>query len=53
MAVRYGLPDCTECGSCAWICPAHVKLVQRFRAGKQLLRAEKEKQAAKKAQGGK
>ncbi|MGI5173903.1 electron transport complex subunit RsxC [Treponema sp. OMZ 840] len=52
-AKRYGLPDCIECGTCAWICPARIKLVQRFRVGKQLLRAEKEKQAAKSTQGGK
>ncbi|MDR0444051.1 MAG: electron transport complex subunit RsxC [Treponema sp.] len=34
-AVKAGLLDCMECGSCAYICPARIKLVQRFRVGKQ------------------
>jgi electron transport complex protein RnfC len=38
-AVRAGLLDCIECGSCTYMCPARIKLVQRFRIGKQLLRA--------------
>ena len=42
-AVRVGLMDCVECGACSFICPAHIKLVQRFRVGKQLLRAKKAK----------
>ncbi|MDR1216674.1 MAG: electron transport complex subunit RsxC [Treponema sp.] len=37
-AVKNGLMDCMECGSCAYMCPAHIKLVQRFRVGKQRLR---------------
>jgi len=40
-AVRAGLMDCVECGSCSYICPARIKLVQRFRVGKQRLRAMK------------
>jgi electron transport complex protein RnfC len=40
-AVRAGLLDCIECGSCSYICPARIKLVQRFRVGKQRLRAMK------------
>jgi electron transport complex protein RnfC len=40
-AVRAGLMDCVECGSCSYICPAAIKLVQRFRVGKQRLRAIK------------
>jgi electron transport complex protein RnfC len=40
-AVRAGLVDCIECGSCSYICPARIKLVQRFRVGKQRLRAAK------------
>lgn len=39
-AKRYGLMDCVECGTCAYVCPASVKLVQRFRIGKQLVREE-------------
>ncbi|MDR2767928.1 MAG: electron transport complex subunit RsxC [Treponema sp.] len=38
-AVRAGLADCVECGSCSYVCPARIKLVQRFRVGKQRLRA--------------
>jgi electron transport complex protein RnfC len=37
-AVKAGLLDCMECGSCAYMCPARIKLVQRFRVGKQRLR---------------
>jgi electron transport complex protein RnfC len=37
-AVNTGLLDCIECGSCAYVCPARVKLTQRFRTGKQRLR---------------
>lgn len=39
-AKRYGLMDCVECGTCAYVCPANVKLVQRFRIGKMQVRAE-------------
>jgi electron transport complex protein RnfC len=42
-AVKAGLMDCMECGSCSYMCPAKIKLVQRFRVGKQRLRM---KQAA-------
>ena len=45
-AVKAGLMDCMECGSCSYVCPARIKLVQRFRVGKQRLRV---KQAAQKA----
>ena len=45
-AVKAGLMDCMECGSCAYVCPARIKLVQRFRVGKQRLRI---KQSAQKA----
>lgn len=38
-AVRCGLADCVECGSCSYVCPARLKLVQRFRVGKQRLKA--------------
>ncbi len=49
-AKKFGLMDCVECGSCAWVCPAHVKLVQRFRAGKTIVRAEMAKAKAAAAQ---
>jgi electron transport complex protein RnfC len=34
-----GLLDCIECGTCSYVCPARVRLVQRFRVGKMKLRA--------------
>jgi electron transport complex protein RnfC len=37
-AIKAGLMDCVECGSCTYICPARIKLVQRFRVGKQRVR---------------
>jgi Na+-translocating ferredoxin:NAD+ oxidoreductase subunit C len=37
-AVKAGLLDCMECGSCTYNCPARIKLVQRFRVGKQKLK---------------
>jgi electron transport complex protein RnfC len=40
-AVKAGLLDCTECGSCAYICPARIKLVQRFRLGKYKIKNKK------------
>jgi electron transport complex protein RnfC len=40
-AVRAGLMDCFECGACTYVCPARIKLVQRFRVGKLRLRAMK------------
>ncbi|HOC28244.1 MAG TPA: electron transport complex subunit RsxC [Treponemataceae bacterium] len=59
-ATRNGLMDCVECGTCAYVCPAHVKLVQHFRIGKHMVRtkaaakaaAEAKKQAAKAASEG-
>jgi electron transport complex protein RnfC len=47
-AVNIGLLDCIECGSCAYVCPARIKLTQRFRVGKQRLRNHQ--QLAKEAQ---
>ncbi len=40
-AAKIGLLDCIECGSCSYVCPARIQLVQRFRVGKQLLRAQR------------
>jgi electron transport complex protein RnfC len=44
-AEKTGLLDCIECGTCSFVCPAHRQLVQRFRVGKQILRALKQKEA--------
>jgi Na+-translocating ferredoxin:NAD+ oxidoreductase subunit C len=48
-AKRCGLMDCVECGTCAYVCPARIKLVQHFKIGKQLVRAEMAKAAARAA----
>ena len=37
-AQRFGLMDCIECGCCAFVCPANIRLVQRFRLGKNVVR---------------
>jgi electron transport complex protein RnfC len=29
-AIRLGLKDCIACGSCAYVCPAHIPLVHYF-----------------------
>ena len=53
-AVKFGLKDCIECGSCAYVCPAHVRLVHRFKLGKSVVKARAaKKNAAGKAAGGK
>jgi H+/Na+-translocating ferredoxin:NAD+ oxidoreductase subunit C len=41
--------DCMECGSCSFVCPSNIPLVQRFRVAKGLLReqAAREKAARK------
>ncbi|MCA9522434.1 MAG: electron transport complex subunit RsxC, partial [Myxococcales bacterium] len=35
-----GILDCMECGSCSYVCPSNIPLVQRFRVAKALLREE-------------
>ncbi len=47
LADSIGLLDCIECGTCSFVCPAHVQLVQRFRVGKTVLRGIKAAQAKK------
>jgi len=51
-AVQAGLLDCIECGSCSYICPAKIKLTQRFRSGKQQLKNRQQlaKETREKAQ---
>ena len=44
----YHILDCMECGSCSYVCPSNIPLVQRFRVAKALLR-EKQAKARKKA----
>jgi electron transport complex protein RnfC len=48
--LEYHIMDCIECGSCSYVCPSNIPLVQRFRVAKAMLREkqarEKEEQAA-------
>ncbi len=43
MADDYSLMDCFECGSCTYVCPSHIPLVQRFRQAKAILREGRSK----------
>jgi len=36
--------DCVECGSCSYVCPSNIPLVQRFRVAKALLREQQARQ---------
>jgi len=38
MADEYNLMDCFECGSCSYVCPSHIPLVQYFRLAKKMVR---------------
>ena len=38
--------DCMECGSCSYVCPSNIPLVQRFRVAKVLLREQKARENA-------
>ena len=47
-AVALGLMDCVACGSCSYVCPAHIPLVQYFNFAKGEMAARgraKQKQA--------
>ncbi|MBM4062058.1 MAG: electron transport complex subunit RsxC [Planctomycetes bacterium] len=41
MADDFHLMDCFECGSCTFVCPAHIPLVQHFRISKRAVRRAK------------
>ena len=45
--------DCIECGSCNFICPARLPLVQSFRMAKTAIRQEAAKAKAEKETKGK
>ncbi len=47
-AKKFGLMDCIECGCCAFVCPSHIKLVQRVRLGKGIVRKQMAEERAKK-----
>ena len=38
MAEEFNLMDCFECGSCSFVCPSHIPLVQQFRFAKAAVR---------------
>jgi electron transport complex protein RnfC len=38
MAADYHLNDCFECGSCSYVCPSNIPLVQYFRIAKSINR---------------
>ncbi|HEY5656414.1 MAG TPA: electron transport complex subunit RsxC [Myxococcota bacterium] len=38
MAEEFNLMDCFECGSCSFVCPSHIPLVQKFRMAKAAVR---------------
>jgi electron transport complex protein RnfC len=38
MAKENNLMDCFECGSCSFVCPSHIPLVQNFRSAKAAVR---------------
>lgn len=42
----YHIMDCMECGSCSYVCPSNIPLVQRFRVAKGLLREKKAREKA-------
>jgi electron transport complex protein RnfC len=46
---EFGVMNCIECGSCAFVCPANIPLVQWIKVGKIRLREEKAKKAKEKA----
>ena len=43
LAKEKGLLDCIECGSCSFVCPSDIPLVQTFKVGKKILRDRKGK----------
>jgi len=45
MLKRYKVNMCTECGSCAYVCPAKRQLVQAVQLSKELLWLQKQKEA--------
>jgi len=49
-AEQYGIANCIECGSCAFICPAAIPLVHHIRIGKtRVAKIQRQKRGEKKA----
>lgn len=38
MDQQHHLRDCFECGSCTYVCPSHIPLLQYFRSAKAYLK---------------
>ena len=47
MEEEYFASDCMECGSCSFACPSGIPIVQLIRVGKQALREQRMKAAAR------
>ena len=45
--LEHHVMDCIECGSCSYVCPSNIPLVQRFRVAKTLLREQMARERAK------
>jgi electron transport complex protein RnfC len=45
----YHIMDCIECGSCSYVCPSNIPLVQRFRVAKAMLREKQAREKEEKA----
>jgi electron transport complex protein RnfC len=43
--VDYHIWDCMECGSCSYVCPSNIPLVQRFRVAKAMLKEKAAREA--------
>jgi Na+-translocating ferredoxin:NAD+ oxidoreductase subunit C len=41
MVEDFNLMDCFECGSCSFVCPSNIPLVQYFRLSKGIVRKRK------------
>ncbi len=44
--LEHYIMDCIECGSCSYVCPSNIPLVQRFRVAKALLREKMARERA-------
>jgi electron transport complex protein RnfC len=47
--MNYDVLDCMECAACSYVCPSNIPLVQQFRVAKAVLREEKAREQAEKA----
>jgi electron transport complex protein RnfC len=45
-AEEFGILNCIECGSCSYVCPSNIPLVQWIRVGKLQVSESKRKKVA-------